>query len=348
MKLYDLLKLGRRNVLNTNKDFGIEIEVEGRSLPNVESKYWESKDDHSLRGESREYISNGPQYYKDLIPALDELKAAFHENGSKLQMSFRTSVHVHINMTQQNIDQIQAMIYLYLLYEDAFLNYAGEERNGNRFCLGFKDAEGLVQSIIDLVNVENIHRIDGNQLRYASLNIASLNQFGTLEFRALRGTIDSAIIQPWVGMLIGLRSMANVMGSASSVYRYLMELGIEKFTKNVFGQWLNIFRYPNMYQDLDYNTSLLLQLPFELKKEPEDMKMQEAPKAAQIKKAARVNLGVPANVIQRLVVNDHGEVERQEIPRDPLAEPFFIPNDNNHLAAGLNPVEMIFDEPDYQ
>ncbi len=44
---------------------GIEIEVEGESLPHVDTEVWKSEQDNSLRGESYEYVLRRPVPFEE-------------------------------------------------------------------------------------------------------------------------------------------------------------------------------------------------------------------------------------------------------------------------------------------
>lgn len=281
MKLKTLLEKAGLGKKVTSKDFAIEIEVEGKHLPNIRSKYWEAVGDGSLRN-GVEYRSNGPQSLADWELAIDELENEFKAVGSKLDFSFRTSTHIHMNMTQDELGTIQTITYIYLLFEDAFLKYAGEAREGNRFCLGFKDAEGVVNDVLTMLNPANVLLVHGDMSRYASINIAALAAHGTLEFRALRGTMDEDVLRPWIETLFRIRDVARVLKSPDRAYKMLMDQGIEKFSKYIFKKHFESFYYPDFYADLDYNTSCLIQLPFSLTD-------QEEPVEKKVKKKAKID-----------------------------------------------------------
>src|SRR5690606_7279420 len=76
--------------------FGIEIEVEGARFPIVPA--WEKKTDGSLRGESAEYVLSHPLDKEPAVEALNALAKAFAENKTVRNYSYRTSVHVHVNV----------------------------------------------------------------------------------------------------------------------------------------------------------------------------------------------------------------------------------------------------------
>ena len=60
-------------------DIGVEIEVEGSSLP-PGTMTWRRERDASLRGEeSGEYVLNRPVPYEELTEAFNELKKSFVE-----------------------------------------------------------------------------------------------------------------------------------------------------------------------------------------------------------------------------------------------------------------------------
>jgi len=352
MKFSTILKNCFRQKMITDKDIGIEIEVEGRDLPNIKSKFWESVGDGSLRN-GIEYRSYGPQYLQDLPMILEEIHNYLKE--SKLDFSFRTSTHIHMNMTQETVGTIQTVAYLYLLFEDAFLRYAGESRTGNRFCLGFKDAEGVVNDVLTMLNDENIMNIEGDHSRYASMNIAALSEHGTLEFRALRGTIDNKIITPWIDSLFRLRSIARTLHSPSRAYNMLMDQGVEKFSKYIFKGYYDLFYYPEMFMNVEYNTSCLIQLPFSLLEKEEKEKKVEV----KLPKAPNPPIVIIDDIPQEIMQQDVGaavargrqamrdnDIRRFEMfadvpPPNPrrVFEPLFI-HDELQVINGANPIHM--------
>ena len=83
---------------------GIEIEAEGGNIQCVDTAYWRSEDDQSLRGrfpdERHEFVSRVLKAHA-ISNALDEL--IDKQKGAKFDFSFRTSTHVHVNCTDMEL-----------------------------------------------------------------------------------------------------------------------------------------------------------------------------------------------------------------------------------------------------
>ena len=260
-------------------DVGIEIEVEGAGLPDKKFRFWKTTVDGSLRGESLEYVTKGPVQRENVFAALNELNIEFAKKQSVLNFSFRTSVHTHINVLDMEVEELLTLIYIYYLFEEALITYAGPERKGNRFCLRLRDSEALIDLIVNLFknnghmlkvkSAQNEAENYGEQVRYGSLNLASILKFGSLEIRALRGTSDPQIIIPWVETLLNMREFAIKFGSPLKVKQYIVKFGVEKLFKSMFKEHAAAFTYCNLVQDVLYNMSLSIQIPYELKFIPE-------------------------------------------------------------------------------
>lgn len=252
-------------IKDPNADVGIEVEVEGRGLIAFDSKIWEAKHDGSLR-DGIEYVYKKPLNINKVEESLDELKEKLKD--AKLSFSFRTSVHVHVNCLDMEYDQVLNYIYLSTLMDTMLVNYCGEQRKTNRFCLRLADAEGLIDLISPLFGFRKKpdygleHYIPRNQVRYAAVNVESLSKFGTIEFRSMRGTLDKGILLPWTQTLVNIREYSKRFKDPQEVYYHLLEVGPEAVVKEALGEHFELFNYPNLIQDIALNQSLSIELPF--------------------------------------------------------------------------------------
>lgn len=264
MKCNEMFKGYGLRIPDSNRDFGIEIEVEGHNIAPINTKFWTCTRDGSLRGESMEYISNGPQLFKDFKKIHAELMQHFKDHETIPKMSFRTSVHVHLNVNHLTPDELRTVVYLYLLFEEDLLKFSGEERYGNRFCLSIRDAEGFIESIKYHLGgtMTRIVQIKADYIRYSSLNIASLIKFGTLEFRSMRGTLDYDVLSNWLKLIQCLRDAAVHFKNAKKVYDFLMNKGSDELYNKVFGNLKDLIKTRESDNDVLYNSSLLIELPF--------------------------------------------------------------------------------------
>lgn len=254
MKLKELRIYG-----NEVKDgYGLEIEVEGINLPNIKSVYWEVHNDGSLRGEAFEYVTKGALLLEELPKALKTLNNSFAKKESELHLSFRTSVHVHMNVREVDVNKIGAIIYIYYMYEELFMQFCGEDRIGNRFCLRMRDSEEVVSNVIQAFKTK-FKMLDANLLKYSALNIAPIRTFGSLEFRGMRGTVDTDTIVTWVNLLNCLK--VAPFNSAKEVYEFLEREGIERLSELVFGDWFRFIQFEGWKQEVVRNASIAIDLP---------------------------------------------------------------------------------------
>ena len=219
-------------------DVGIEIEVEGSHLPDTE-RHWYKERDGSLRDtpESCEYVLREPMALADAKKALTYLSKQYKGNKTRVNDSPRCGVHVHVNCQQLSIVQLYNFMTLYLIFEDMLVRWCGPTREGNLFCLRAQDAEYLLHMLIQAANEKEFRRMFlTDDLRYASMNVNALPRYGSLEFRAMRGTEDMNLIYQWASMLVGLREAAKQFDNPNEIIMSTSEGGNENFLRTVFSE----------------------------------------------------------------------------------------------------------------
>jgi hypothetical protein len=189
--------------------FGLELECEGRkvdwdgSCPDLLND-WIPHKDGSLRahhGSCQEWVFNGPVKYAQSVKRVEALFKYFKTRDARLVTSNRTSTHVHFNMGDKNAYQLVNLFILFTILEGLLDNYCGEDRAGNLFCLSSRHAQRQIDWVEDSC-FKDFHF--GNlreNFRYCSMNIASINKFGTVEFRAMRGLDNEADVLEWLSIL---------------------------------------------------------------------------------------------------------------------------------------------------
>lgn len=218
----------------TAGDVGIEIEVEGRGLPHLE-KFWKNEEDGSLRGESREYVLEKPMTLKEARLALSYLDAQYKAHDTKVADSVRAGVHVHVNVQDLNIIQLYNFMVVYLILEEVLVKWCGPHREGNLFCLRAGDADYLLSQLRDVAQSKQFQHLHSDQLRYASMNVKALGTYGSLEFRAMRGTRDLDLIYRWAEVLVGLREFAKTFANPNQIIEGFSEGQAEGFIRAALG-----------------------------------------------------------------------------------------------------------------
>jgi hypothetical protein len=220
----------------TEGDLGIEIEVEGVSLPAPVGP-WIREEDGSLRGqESAEYVLSEPCSLAGVGSALSLLEEAYHHNNTKVDDTVRAGVHVHVNAQDLTIPQLGNFLCLYLILEDALVQLCGEGRQGNLFCLRTKDAAGGLAKIVQSFSRGRWEAFGQDDLRYSSYNVKALATYGSLEFRAMRGTRDLSKIYDWAKLLLGLREKAKTYHSPVEIIKGYSDGELSGFLRHVLGE----------------------------------------------------------------------------------------------------------------
>jgi hypothetical protein len=215
---------------------GIEIEVEGNVFRKVNlPSPWTYKPDGSLRGnDNAEYVFSSPDKFEAVDKALSNLWAMFKADGSILDDSNRTSVHVHLNVQDFYLNRLTALMALYFVFEEILTEWCGEYRVGNMFCLRAKDAPSIVSQLRRFIrhNMESPLR-EGNH--YSGLNSSSIFKYGSLEFRALRGVKDPEVIRNWVAILRRLYELSESFPDPRVIVRNLSSIGPLAYFEAILG-----------------------------------------------------------------------------------------------------------------
>lgn len=271
---------------------GLEIETEGENLPIFDSVYWKIEADGSLRNGGKEYVLKKPMELSSVVKAIAELNKKADEAGTKFNFSFRTSTHVHLNVQHNTYLELLNIIYTYYLLEAPLINYCGESRKRNRFCLAVEDAEGCVTYIEKLFKGDEteIAQIPPDKIRYSALNLEAIMKYGSIEFRSMRGTVDQKEIKTWIEFILAIREYGMSAKSPLDIYDSFLKLGAEEFAKKVFKDLYKELEYEDVAQDINRNFSLTIDFPFSYKASLEK-KVEEPPK----KKVNKVEWKIKGN-----------------------------------------------------
>lgn len=173
---------------------GLELEIEpknGYRLPrsghlekiiSPETKaMWTIVEDHSLRNGGMEYIFSQPVKQAELEGMLKGLFEAFTTSSCPIENSNRCSTHVHKNVSGRTINQLTSIIVLWAVFEELLIQWCGEERQTNHFCLSTKDTLSLINQWDQLLRVG--HGNFTRDLKYSALNVLPVWDKGSFEFR---------------------------------------------------------------------------------------------------------------------------------------------------------------------
>lgn len=251
MLVKDVMRIPQRKI--TSKDIGLEIEVEGRDLP-IPPAFWRCDRDGSLRGEeSMEYVLDAPMNLKGVNAALVHLKECYKANKTRVDESVRAGVHVHINCQHLTLTELYCFITLYLVLENILLKFCGKWREGNLFCLRCKDAEWLLYRLVQAAKTKRLLEcFHDDNMRYGSMNVKALGDYGSLEFRAMRSTKDFGAIEDWVTILYQLREAAKEFKSPVQIIEQVSQVGPKTFLSRCLGDYAGYFNVLPEVSDLLY------------------------------------------------------------------------------------------------
>lgn len=217
----NLLEKSLRKVANCNYDkerpdpagyVGIEIEVENVGW--APSSQWNTRSLWTLTSEGslRDGIElvSVPVAGKNIDRALEDADTFL--NIYTPHISFRTSVHIHVNVLDLTCEELSRLMKLYLYYEPAFFRLHKEwDRSENLFCIptyaSFEIQEAYRRLDYDLRS--GVVRNNYLPWKYSALNSNSIYEHGTLEFRHMGGTSDMKAISSWINILLQLKEAAR-------------------------------------------------------------------------------------------------------------------------------------------
>ena len=221
----------------TSGDLGVEVEVEGVDLPRPD-KYWITEHDGSLRGEAREYVLKKPMSAEGVAAALTYLDKCYIDEGTEVFESVRAGVHVHVNVQDLTVVQLYTFMTAYIILEDLLTKFCGEYREGNLFCLRVRDADYLLYMLERVAVNKEYNAFNTDMLRYAAMNVKSLSTYGSLEFRAMRGTRDLLVINSWANILMGIRDKAKEFESPKALVEWIKVNSMDLFLELFLGDYL--------------------------------------------------------------------------------------------------------------
>ncbi len=186
---------------------GIEIEVEGENLPQ-EAQGFRCERDGSLRGESMEYVFNTPVEWNKGYELCKRLRLRVKQKGSEIYNTGYAGIHVHVNVSDLTPEQLWRFAMAYYVVENILLEWCGEDRRTNLFCLSLPEAPLPIKKLRSALSQADLSLLATDDIRYSALNFKALAEYGSFEFRAMRSTLDENEIGTWVRMLLELRKFA--------------------------------------------------------------------------------------------------------------------------------------------
>ena len=164
---------------------GIELEIEGWQWSTGTVPGFSVHNDNSLRNNGLEWIT-----YPTKLRHMEHLLSTFFKKFPVTQDNYseRCSTHVHVNVQDFTPTQLTTLVLVYQLVERLMFRFVGNDRDSNIFCVPWYQAGNTYEL------VERLKNFDANHIhqwqKYTALNLLTVEQKGTVEYRHLEGTGD--------------------------------------------------------------------------------------------------------------------------------------------------------------
>ncbi|UOF80616.1 putative amidoligase enzyme [Caudoviricetes sp.] len=265
--------LGKKEVRAPTTFVGVEVELEKVEYKrNPPASCWTDTDDGSLKEKGREFVSIPiPVKYLEveLLKLLDSLFFC--------QTSTRCSIHVHLNVRDFTLQELEKFLILYLIFERSLYRFSGDRWNNN-FCVPLRFYPLYISNMFFCLKRNELSQ---EWLKYHGLNLSPIfggesTKLGTIEFRQMEGTIDVDRIMDWVNLIVSLKISAkafkyedlvneiSLMNTTSS-YHMLAEKTF-KFCNEL------ITKQPTFKEDIESSISFL-KLVYQKEEKKEDFEV---------------------------------------------------------------------------
>lgn len=230
---------------------GLELEVENYHYDMGGSvlSAWNVIPDHSLRNSGAEFVLKSPQRGANLRTAIDEL--ADYVEGKDLNLSHRCSLHVHLDMRNKTIKDIEKLYRLYVLFEPALYHVGQKDRYENIYCPGMTHATEQVKEAAQAFSSQHMDNLIAYGCKYTGFNFQTLNTLGTVEIRTHSGSLHRQDIHNWVRILQAIIKYAE--DHTMDEVRALAKMSVDDATRTVWTDWTlyELISCPALYRYWD-------------------------------------------------------------------------------------------------
>lgn len=212
---------------------GVEIEAEDRDkflMSDATDKYWRVEDDGSLRNGGLELVFREPYTGDDAVVAL----SAAEKSLAKCSFTDRCGLHVHVDCRKLRSSETTSFVLTYLLFEAAVFPLCGEGRETSNFAVPVYTNKELQAALGEGITPQAAQHMGRHGGRYSALNLESLGRYGSLEFRAMRGTADASAILDWIEVLLSLKEFAVTRPDFADLVRRSSDRLPEELFSEVF------------------------------------------------------------------------------------------------------------------
>ena len=179
---------------------GIELEAENTQDRVHNPPLWMQHTDGSLRNNGREFVTlpvkagYARSIFKRMLDAIPDA-----------DFSARAGIHIHLNVTDMDHEQLSTLLFTYIIFEDAFYQLAGNDRDKSVFCVPLRESN-IALHIGPKIVKSNWKSL--SWLKYTGLNLRPVRELGTVEFRHLRATNDIEFVVSWINLIVAMKKYA--------------------------------------------------------------------------------------------------------------------------------------------
>ena len=210
---------------------GIEVELEKFAAKEDPStlRYWNLKEDGSLRNNGMEFVLKVPLKGFDLESALRELEEYLQK--CKYDASKRCSTHIHVDVRDFTFEQLRTLVTVFCMFEEFLFRYVGGNRDDNFYCLPlYKSNQNKMDICWDISN-----QVIDLSPKYSSLNIQPIRSFGSVEFRMQDALTDFDSLVEWSTIISKIANFAkSYKDEISNLFEGHSEQGGEAIFNQVF------------------------------------------------------------------------------------------------------------------
>lgn len=204
---------------------GLECEIESiRNRASVSSEIMVEADG-SLRNNGMEFITK-PVTVEAAVNLFKHLHAKLYVHKPDERFSQRTSIHVHVNMSNLDTDRVRDVILMYALFEEFFFMMTTPDRRENIHCVP------LTETFLPSYYGSGLVPLVDRWHKYTALNIKPLKTQGTIEFRHMHGHDDVALLEDWLGTI---NNLVTVGKQNTITTESLNKANIDKWFMQIFG-----------------------------------------------------------------------------------------------------------------
>jgi hypothetical protein len=206
-------------LIDNNIGIGVEIELENivyfshtPGYPGI-FNLWQAVEDGSLRS-GTEFIFDGPLKGINITDALDvmgDFLGAYLRDGKPPKVTDRCSVHIHLDVSDMDKDQLNNLVAIYYLVERVLFQYVDPIRSKNNYCRPLTDStfKYVFKKLLKNDNdYDLIYLVKQLCEKYSALNVLPISTFGSAEFRHHQGTTNMKDVLNWINIIMALKIAA--------------------------------------------------------------------------------------------------------------------------------------------